>query len=280
MMRSGGKISVGYFFRRLLSAVVGFLTQLRLPSFILTPIIRLYIRHYDIDMSQFALQPEEAATFGEFFARPLKDGCRPPADSKRFVLSPADGILTVGGQIVEGRLEQIKGSEYNLYEFVGDPSYGAAFDNGDYFVVYLSPRDYHRVHFPADASVVGWHYIPGDKKTVQPSFLRGHQGVFVQNERLVVHMQTPRGPLAVVMVGATCVGRMDISFDPMLEGVRLSSETRHVCREPVAVSAAAELGVFKMGSTVVVLAASGMLRLNDSLVGENVKVNQSVGVWL
>jgi len=279
MTRTGGINSVGYIFRRFLSAAVGYFTQLHLPSFILAPIIRRYVKHYKINMDEFALQPQEAATFGQYFARPLKNGLCPAADSSHFVLSPADGVLTVGGKITNGRLQQIKGSDYSLNDFVGDPATGAQFENGDYFVVYLSPRDYHRVHFPADGAVGSWHYIPGDKITVRPGYLKDHPGVFVRNERLVVFLETPRGPLAVVMVGATCVGRMDISFDPMLEDVQLSCENRHVYDKPLSVAAGGELGMFQMGSTVVVLAAPGMLQVDNALIGQNVKVNQAAGDW-
>ncbi len=265
--------------RRSLSGLVGYLTTLKVPQDVLARVIHSYANRFLIDLEESALSPEEAESFVQFFTRPLKPGLRPLDEAEQFLLSPADGLFTVGGPIKDGRLEQVKGRTYALGDFLNDSEAERVFDGGDHMVVYLSPSDYHRVHFPVTGKVTGWRYIPGDKLTVQPHVLLRTPDVFVRNERLVVFQDTEFGKMATVLVGATCVAKLTMSFDKDLEEQRFHYENFRNYKDPIEVSAGDELGMFEMGSTVVVLCEPGMVDVLQEKTDSKIRYGKSLAKW-
>jgi phosphatidylserine decarboxylase len=154
------------------------------------------------------------ATFGEFFARPLRPGLRPIAPGASVVVSPVDAVVSECGVADEGRLVQAKGIDYTVGALLGDEALAPRFAGGAYATLYLSPRDYHRIHFPLGGGVAGWRYVPGRLWPVNPASVRTVKGLFTVNERLVTLLDSPLGRVAIVAVGATVVGRVRAYYDP------------------------------------------------------------------
>ncbi len=258
----------------LYSAVVGACARTPLPRVLRAPIYGAFARAVDA-------RPEEAAeplsaypSFGEFFARRLREGVRPLGDAP--VIAPCDGVVAAAGPIVDGLLLQAKGKTYSLAELVTVPSLAAALAGGAFATVYLSPRDYHRVHTPVDGTLVGYHYVPGARWPVSGRFMRNVDRLLAINERVVIELETAWGPAAVVMVAASGVGNMwltDLGNDTRVW--HDSGEPRHVSRPPVELAAGDELGSFLLGSTVVMLLPGGAPPLRALADGDVVRVGEA-----
>ncbi|HET6437531.1 MAG TPA: archaetidylserine decarboxylase [Anaeromyxobacter sp.] len=262
-----------------LSRLVGALTRWRAPPFLLQAAMRAFAAHYRIDLSEC---PELHAyrTFGEFFARPLHPGLRPVVPGERVVVSPVDGTVSQGGVSAAGRLLQAKGIEYPAAALLGDPDLASRLEGGAYLTIYLSPRDYHRIHFPLGGRVTGYRYLPGRLWPVNPAAVRTVPSLFGVNERLVTLLDTPAGVCALVAVGAMVVGRVRARYD---SGVPLTNRRgarakRQDYPAPIPVEKGQELGAFEMGSTVVLLFEAGRVRLEPHLApGARVRVGEAIG---
>lgn len=221
-------------------------------------LIRQAIKLYGIDMSIAANpDPTSYCSFNAFFTRPLRPDARPLAAEGEAVLSPVDGAVSQSGQIVDGRIFQAKGQDYSLEELVGgDRALMEAFDDGSFATIYLSPRDYHRIHIPLAGRLTKMLHVPGRLFSVSPSTTRTVPRLFSRNERVVNLFETDAGPMAVIMVGAIFVASMDTvwagTVAPSSRSVKTSSyEDSRI--EPVVFERGAEIGRFNMGSTVVLL---------------------------
>ena len=223
-------------------------------------IIPWFIRRYGVNMTDAANpDPRSYATFNEFFTRPLKEGVRPLA-SAGFVC-PVDGAVSQLGAIAKDQIFQAKGHSYSTRALVGgDAELAAQFQDGAFATIYLSPRDYHRIHMPCNARLRRMIYVPGELFSVNPTTARGVPGLFARNERVVCVFDVPHGesgetrPFVQVLVGATIVGSMATAW----HGVVNPPRTREV-REwrydesPVSFQQGDEMGRFLLGSTVVLL---------------------------
>ena len=243
-----------------LSRVAGWLADRRLPSGLLVPIIRAYSRVYGVDLSEAAEPPGAYPTFNEFFTRRLRAGARPVDGTPGTVVSPSDSRLSQIGVVpADGRLEQVKGRTYGLDALLGSPGDGEPFRQGLHATLYLSPAMYHRVHSPVEGRVVGWRYVPGRLFPVNGPAVRSVPGLFTRNERVVVFIETEgHGSVAVVLVGAANVGRITLAFSDLVT----NSGGRPVQVEPsvpIPLARGDELGLFNLGSTVVVLVADADL---------------------
>lgn len=260
-----------------LSRLVGALTRVEVPRAPLAWIIGRFAARYGVDLGECD-PPSSFRTFGEFFARPLKPGRRPIAPGEDVVVSPADAVVSESGLATAGRLVQAKGIDYTVGALLGDYEAVGRFEGGAWATLYLSPRDYHRIHFPLGGRVTGWRYVPGRLWPVNPASVRSVPSLFAINERLVVHLDTPLGGCAVVAVGATVVGRVRASFDASVPPTNLPGAVMQHARyaEPIPVEKGGELGAFEMGSTVVLLFERGraVLRLEQ---GQRVKVGEAIG---
>jgi phosphatidylserine decarboxylase len=262
-----------------LSRLVGWLTGLALPGWLLAPAIRAFARRYRVDLSECA-PPESFRTFGAFFARPLRPGLRPVAPGDEVVVSPVDAVVSEVGLTAGGRLLQAKGIDYSLAALLGDEAAARRLEGGAFATLYLSPRDYHRIHFPLAGRLTGWRYLPGMLWPVNPASVRTVPGLFAVNERLVTLLETPLGLVAVVSVGATVVGRVRAAWDPAVPTTnqRDARPLRSDYAAPIPVEKGGTLGAFEMGSTVILAFEPGRVRLDGALApGRAVRVGQAIG---
>lgn len=262
-----------------LSRAVGAWTRWRLPRPVRHAAMRAFARRYAVDLGEC---PELDAyrTFGEFFARPLKPGLRPIAEGPDVVVSPVDGAVSEAGLARAGKLVQAKGMDYPAASLLSDEALARRLEDGAYATFYLSPRDYHRIHFPLGGKVLGWRYVPGMLWPVNPASVRTVRGLFAVNERLVTVLDTPVGLCAVVAVGATVVGRVHAYYDPSVPHTNVRSARRQGrdYEAPIPVEKGRELGAFEMGSTVILLFEPGRVRLEPRLeVGARVRVGERIG---
>lgn len=263
-----------------LSRLVGRVTDARLPGFVLRPAIRAFARRYRIDLA--ASPPIETyPTFGRFFARPLLPGLRPIAPGDQVVVSPVDARVSEAGLATGGRMIQAKGIDYPVAGLLADEALGRAFEGGAWTTLYLSPQDYHRIHFPLGGKVTGWRYVPGKLWPVNAASVAHVPGLFTVNERLVVLLDSPLGRVAIVSVGATVVGRVRAAFDPAVPTTDQAGATAvqaGAYATPIAVRKGDELGAFEMGSTVILVFEPGRVGLDGRLQpGARVKVGEAIG---
>ena len=262
------------------SRLVGRLTDWQGPAGLLQAAMRGFARRYDIDLA--ASPPLESyRTFGQFFARPLRPGLRPIAPGEDLVVSPVDARVSQAGLAGGGRLLQAKGIEYTLAALLGDGELARRLEGGAWATLYLSPQDYHRIHFPLAGGITGWRYVPGRLWPVNPASVAHVPGLFTVNERLVTLLDSPLGLVAIVAVGATVVGRVRASYDaavPLTDQPGARTMQRGDYAPPRPVEKGAELGAFEMGSTVILAFEPGRVRLSERLrPGARVRVGEPIG---
>ena len=215
-------------------------------------------------------------TFNEFFTRRLKPGMRSIAEGDRVVCCPVDGTVGQAGEIKDGQLIQAKGRPYSVKDFLVDPADAADYADGVFATLYLAPYNYHRIHSPFGGRITGYSYVPGHLWPVNAAGVAKIEKLFAVNERLITHLETPAGKIAVAKVGATCVGRIRATYDDVVTnngGERAFRRVRY--DKPIDVAKADELGVFEMGSTVIVLFQKGRVRLDPAILpGETIRLGQ------
>jgi phosphatidylserine decarboxylase len=238
--------------------------------------IRWFVGRYGVDMGE-AANPciESYASFNDFFTRPLKAGARPPADAD--LLCPVDGAISQFGRIEADQIFQAKGHSYSTTALVGgDAKLAAQFRDGDFATLYLSPRDYHRIHMPIAGELKQMIYVPGDLFSVNPTTARGVPGLFARNERVVcVFESTHQGKRfqwVNTLVGATIVGSMATVWHGLVNPPRAPDVRVWNYGDPkkspaeggvVTLEKGAEMGRFLLGSTVVLLFPKGLVDFND-----------------
>ncbi len=228
-----------------------------------TALIRWFVGRYGVNMAE-AANPDIAsyATFNDFFTRPLRAGARPLADAP--FVCPVDGAISQFGPIAKDQIFQAKGHHYSTTALLaGDAALAAQFDDGAFATLYLSPRDYHRIHMPCDGVLRRMVYVPGDLFSVNPTTARGVPGLFARNERVVCVFDSADGPFVLTLVGATIVGSMATVWHGQVNPPR-SADVRSWSYDDNAPALArgAEMGRFLLGSTVVMLFPKGVLRFN------------------
>ena len=263
-----------------LTALAGFLANIKIPA-IKNHLIRYFIRKYRVNMTEAREENlENYADFNAFFIRHLKPECRPIANVG--IVSPVDGYVSEIGSINTGTLLQAKGRYYSVHELLAcEKTLSSQFNTGHFATLYLSPQDYHRVHMPIEATLKEMIYVPGKLFSVQPATARIVPKLFARNERLVVFFETPAGLMAMVLVGATIVGAIGTSWHGDL--VR-TSKPRHFVypNDPTmctSLQQAAEMGYFKLGSTVILLFAenNGMQWQQDLRAGDKIRFGEALG---
>ena len=238
------------------------------------------VKAYAVDMSQAEQTDAFAfASFNAFFTRALKSGARPlPADANA-IACPADGRVSQFGLIRDDRIFQAKGQDFSAAELLGDETAASPFANGNFITVYLSPRDYHRVHMPLAGSLRETLHIPGRLFSVAPFAVEAVPRLFARNERLVCHFEGESGPFAVIMVGAMLVSGVETVWS----GVEIPPYSNSIVRRDwrgkgIRLDRGAELGRFNMGSTVIVLLPAGTTALDKGLSAQlPVLMGQSIG---
>lgn len=219
--------------------------------------IDIYVRAYDVDLAEAEIPEGGFRTFDEFFTRELSEGARPIEGDERTLVSPADGRVEDAGRVESGARIVVKGRTYSVGELLGDPGDGVRFEGGRYAIVYLSPRDYHRVHAPIDGYVHTARHVGGTLLPVNAFGVAGYPNLFARNERVVVFQSSPFGEVATILVGAVGVGRISVSFDgSLMTNVGRGPTTLRYDREfAPTVARGAELGMFHLGSTAIVVTA-------------------------
>ncbi|TAL72370.1 MAG: phosphatidylserine decarboxylase [Rhodanobacter sp.] len=243
-------------------------------------LIATIVRNYGVDLSE-AAQPDPRAYphFNAFFTRELKPGARMPDSTPDAILSPADGRVSQAGRIEAGRIFQAKGQSYTATELLGgDEAAAEPYRNGRFVTVYLSPRDYHRVHTPLAGTLTETVHVPGRIFSVAPFAVDAIPRLFARNERLVCHFRGERGPFAVVMVGAMLVSSIATVWDGLvIPPYAAAVGHKRFADNTVALDKFAELGRFNMGSTVIVLFPDRTAELDDLLPQQTVRVGQRIG---
>ena len=246
---------------------------------ITTILIRRFIRKYGVNMGEAANpDPASYATFNEFFTRALKPEARPLADAP--FICPVDGAISQFGAIERDQIFQAKGHHYSTTALVGgDAALAAQFQDGSFATLYLSPRDYHRIHMPCDGHLTRMIYVPGDLFSVNPVTARGVPGLFARNERVVCVFDTARGPMVLVLVGATVVGSMATVWHGVVNPprTRQAREWRYDDQD-IQLKQGQEMGRFLLGSTVVMLWPQGQIRFNpDWQAARPVRLGEKMG---
>ena len=227
-------------------------------------LIAWFIGRYQVNMTEAANSDAASyATFNEFFTRELKAGARPLAQAE--YVCPVDGAISQFGQIDSDRLFQAKGHSYSTTALVGgDETLAAKFQNGNFATIYLSPKDYHRIHMPCDGRLTRMIYVPGDLFSVNPVTARGVPGLFARNERVVCVFDTAHGPFVLTLVGATIVGSMATVWHGVVNPPRTGEvrEWRYDDQQ-ISLRKGDEMGRFLLGSTVVMLFQKEVLEFNS-----------------
>jgi len=253
--------------QHLLSRLVGKIAASELP-WIKNPFIDWFSRRYQVDMSEAAApEPRNYPSFNAFFTRALKAGARPLDSDPDSIVSPADGAISQLGAIEAGRIFQAKGQTYTTAELLGDTDMAALFDGGVFATVYLSPRDYHRVHMPVSGRLLRTLYVPGDLFSVNQTTAENVPRLFARNERLVCLFDTECGPMAVVLVGAMIVAGIDTVWAGQVAPPLKQIVSTDFVNSPaiVTLEKGAEMGRFKLGSTAIVLFPKNAVNWREDL---------------
>jgi len=248
--------------KQALTTLAGKFASARLGG-LTTSVIRWFVGRYNVNMAE-AANPDIASytSFNDFFTRALKPGARPLAQAD--LICPVDGAISQFGPIAKDQVFQAKGHTYSTTALVGgDAATAARFDNGHFATLYLSPRDYHRIHMPCAGELTRMVHVPGDLFSVNPTTARGVPGLFARNERVVCFFESAQGPFVLVLVGATIVGSMATVWHGQVNPPR-TGELRQwdYAKGQVSLQQGEEMGRFLLGSTVVMLFPQGPLQFN------------------
>lgn len=249
----------------LISRLVFRLTRIQCPTLV-PPAIRLFSKVFKVNLAE-AVNPDPASypTFNAFFTRPLQPALRPIAAGDQVLVSPVDGRISQMGKIEAGRIFQAKGHEYSALELLGgDAARAAPFMHGQFMTIYLSPRDYHRIHMPLTGTLIEQIYVPGRLFSVAGHTVRTVPRLFARNERVVAMFDTPFGKLAMVLVGAINVAAIETVWDGLVTPPQGWGVKRQVF-SATTLEKGAEMGRFNMGSTVILLLENPGLLWNQAL---------------
>lgn len=253
-----------------LSRLVGWFASSEI-GFIKSTFINNFAKKYGINMQEAKQEDLNAyASFNDFFTRELKDGARPIAEGEGTLVSPADGAVSQLGKIELGRVFQAKGRDFSVTELLGgDSDRAATFLNGDFATIYLSPKDYHRVHMPCAGKLLETIYVPGDLFSVNPTTAQGVDGLFARNERLVCMFETEYGPMALVLVGAMIVAGIETVWSGQVCPLPKQAQVQDYTQTEIRLEKGEEMGRFKLGSTVVLCFPENAVSFMEEMKAES-----------
>ena len=243
-------------------------------------IIRFITRQYQVNMAE-AAETDLAtySSFNAFFTRLLKEGVRPLADNE--IISPVDGVVSQAGPIISGQIVQAKGQDYSVLTLLGgDDALTAEFTGGQFATIYLSPKDYHRIHMPVTGKLKKMRYVPGKLFSVSPRTARAVPDLFARNERVVVTFDTPIGPMVMVLVGAIFVGSMATVWSGQITPSygKVIQQWTYDGEQAITIEQGQEMGRFNMGSTVVLLFGEQAVKFNDAIeADEPIQLGHAMG---
>lgn len=265
--------------QHLLSRLVGFFANSRLFSPVF---IYCFARHYGVDLIEAELEdPSQYPTFNAFFTRALKPGSRPLPEVPHCIVSPADGEISQIGKIQHDLIFQAKGQHYSIEKLLAcDQAQAARFHDGFFATVYLSPKDYHRVHMPLAGTLCSTTYVPGKLYSVNQKTAESVPELFAINERLVCWFDTEAGQMALVLVGAMIVAGIETVWSGQVCPTKARNPTtQHYADQTITLATGSEMGRFKLGSTAIVLFEPNAIELDSSLTaGSKVKMGQLLAI--
>lgn len=267
--------------QHLISRLMGLVANSENPA-IRDPFVKWFAQRYGVNMAE-AANPDLASyrTFNEFFTRPLKAGARPIDADMKSIVSPADGAISELGPISDDAIMQAKGWSYSARTLLGgDENLAASFRDGLFMTVYLSPKDYHRVHLPLAGTLRETIYVPGRLFSVNTRTANGVPGLFARNERVVCIFDTVAGPMAVVLVGAIIVAGIATVWQGTVTPPhrRLEVTSFGSGRAPVSMQKGDEIGRFLVGSTAIVLLPKDVAQWRDDLrAGSPLRMGERIG---
>lgn len=267
--------------KRLLSRMIGWGARRKLPRPLQRTLLRGYARAYRLDCSDAEHPIAHYRSLQSFFTRRLAHGARVLPSDEKLIVAPSDGTICEAGIATSGRLLEAKGSLFTLQNLLADTALAEQLTGGPYVVIYLSPRDYHRVHFPLQGKVVSWTHIPGQLFPVGSKSVKREPGLFARNERFVTVVESVAGLYAVVMVAAVGVGHITTSYDPEVAthagwAFQAAVQSKRF-PVPIHVERGQELGVFNLGSTTITLFEPGRLALNELAADQQVRMGAPIG---
>jgi phosphatidylserine decarboxylase len=265
--------------KRALSGAIGWGGSRNLPNALRGAMLSRFARIYGIDPSEAEKPIGDYCGFDEFFTRRLRPGARPVDRGAGRVVSTSDGTIVESGLAEAGKLLQAKGVLFSVEELVGEAEAAKRLEGGAYFITYLSPKDYHRVHSPVAGRVVGWRHIPGVLFPVNARSVNREPRLFVGNERFVTFIEGEAGFAVVVMVAAVGVGHVTAAYDDEVATHRPSFQRASQRRydEPRPIERGGELGIFHLGSTAIVVFEPGRVTLDALSPGAAVKMGVGIG---
>lgn len=264
--------------KSLISRIFGYVALIPLPAFLMDKVIPWYVKKYGVNLSEAVIPEKGFRNLNRFFTRELKDGARKISKGKSDIVATTDSRVDQFGKLKKDTIIQAKGVDYSVKDLI--PSDMAAkFIDGHFITLYLSPGDYHRIHTPVAGEITGFFNIPGKLFTVQEFMVKGLKGLFAVNERLITYVSTKKGHVAVCKIGAINVGKISLSYDKAVTNrlIRRRNEFFYEAGKRPVVKKGDEIGIFNLGSTVIILFEKGMVRFEKLKAGQKVRVGEKIG---
>ncbi|WP_257349477.1 archaetidylserine decarboxylase [Pseudalkalibacillus decolorationis] len=256
------------------SSLTGRITRTRLSKLAIKP----YAKYYKIDLASIEKPMKEFRSLNHFFTRKLKPESRPIDNKDHSIISPSDGMITQTGAVQDGSLIQAKGVTYSVEGLLANSEKAETYQNGSFMTIYLSPRDYHRVHAPISGNVTEFSYIPGRLYPVNRLGVQSINELYAKNERLITYMNTAAGNVAIVKVGAFIVGSVQVAYKEQVQRLHKGCFINQKLKSLPYFNKGEEIGHFEFGSTVIVLFERNLLQMDETIsLGQFIKMGQRIG---
>jgi phosphatidylserine decarboxylase len=268
--------------QHLISRLVYRISRCRVP-FVKNNLIRLYMRLFDIDLQDARERnPYAYASWNAFFTRSLNDNARPVDQDDDSIVSPVDGTISQLGYLEQGSILQAKGHYYSVETLLGNTELGERFHNGAFITLYLSPRDYHRIHMPFTGKLERMLHVPGRLFSVAPHTVNNIEGIFARNERVVSLFGSTKGPMALSLIGAINVGAIETCWAGLVTppAGKVLTDTAYGGEEAISIDKGLEMGRFNLGSTVILIFPKDTAQWIEPLQpGDRVLMGQKIGTF-
>lgn len=265
-----------FFPKKAWSRFLSILIRTPFPRWFRLWVMRTFARRYQLNLEEAQYPLEEYDHLGKLFTRKLKPNTHTIDQRPLVAVSPADGHVLNSGRIKQGRLIQCKGRAFEVADLLLNPKHIPSFQNGVWCTVYLSPRDYHRVHHPIEGQITEIQYINGKLWPVNQAAVEHVARLFCVNERVVTYVQSPLGKVATLMVGATSVGHITMSYDSEVEANKGHRSFYKTYDQPIDVQRGEELGIFHLGSTAIILFADEQIELFPLEDGQPIRLGEPI----
>jgi phosphatidylserine decarboxylase len=264
-------------FFALLTNITRKLTQIILPTWILKPILKIYIKKYSINTSEIQDKLETFTSIDSFFIRSLKKELRPINNESNSVISPVDSFVQQTGKIIKNTIIQAKGVNYSVEKLI--PSSTANnFLNGQFITLYLSPADCHRMFSPVKGNITGIMHVPGALYPVCEPYISNMENLYTKNERVITYIKTTNGLIAMIKVAALNVGNISLEFDNSFCQNRNNQKTHEIqYKEKIAIEKGQHISTFHLGSTVILLFQENMITLESNLLNKKIRYGEKIG---